>query len=52
MDIGPGLAKATVCGRVDGVLMDACEPIANQKIELITGRDEEGLESFVTALRT
>ena len=25
MDIGPGLAKATVCGRVDGVLMDACE---------------------------
>ena len=45
MDIGPGLAKATVCGRVDGVLMDACEPInQDAKIELITGRDEEGLE--------
>lgn len=45
MDIGPGLAKATVCGRVDGVLMDACEPInQDASIELITGRDEEGLE--------
>lgn len=45
MDIGPGLAKATVCGRVDGVLMDACEPInQDASIELITGRDEEGLD--------
>ncbi|MGB0957829.1 MAG: TGS domain-containing protein, partial [Litorivicinus sp.] len=45
MDIGPGLAKATVCGRVDGVLMDACEPITEDaKVELITGRDDEGLE--------
>ena len=44
-DIGPGLAKATVCGRVDGVLMDACEPIeSDASVELITGRDEEGLE--------
>lgn len=44
-DIGPGLAKATVCGRVDGVLMDACEPInQDARIELITGRDDEGLE--------
>ena len=44
-DIGPGLAKATVCGRVDGVLKDACEPItADAKIELITGRDDEGVE--------
>ncbi len=44
-DIGPGLAKATVCGRVDGVLMDACELIeSDASVELITGRDEEGLE--------
>jgi len=44
-DIGPGLAKATVCGRVDGQLMDACEPISQDaRIELITGRDPEGLE--------
>lgn len=26
-DIGPGLAKATVCGRINGELVDACELI-------------------------
>ncbi|WP_420591373.1 threonine--tRNA ligase [Bacterioplanoides sp.] len=44
-DIGPGLAKATVCGRINGKLVDACELISEDSdITLITGRDEEGLE--------
>ena len=28
MDIGPGLAKACIAGRVNGELVDACEVIA------------------------
>ncbi|WP_221794583.1 threonine--tRNA ligase [Oceanobacter mangrovi] len=44
-DIGPGLAKATVCGRIDGKLVDACELITKDaEVSLITGRDQEGLE--------
>ena len=44
-DIGPGLAKATVCGRINGQLVDACELIERDSdISLITGRDVEGLE--------
>ncbi|GAA6145272.1 threonine--tRNA ligase [Thalassolituus maritimus] len=44
-DIGPGLAKATVCGRINGELVDACELITDDaNVTLITGRDEEGLE--------
>ena len=44
-DIGPGLAKATVCGRINGKLVDACELITeDSEITLITGRDQEGLE--------
>ncbi|KZZ43467.1 threonine--tRNA ligase [Thalassolituus sp. HI0120] len=44
-DIGPGLAKATVCGRINGKLVDACELISEDSdVTLITGRDEEGLE--------
>ncbi|MCH2040329.1 MAG: threonine--tRNA ligase [Saccharospirillaceae bacterium] len=44
-DIGPGLAKATVCGRIHGKLVDACELISEDSdVTLITGRDEEGLE--------
>lgn len=44
-DIGPGLAKATVCGRINGELVDACELITDDAdITLITGRDQEGLE--------
>jgi len=45
MDIGPGLAKATVAGRIDGVLVDACEMINNDaKLEIVTSRDDAGLE--------
>ncbi len=44
-DIGPGLAKATVCGRINGQLVDACELITEDaNITLVTGRDNEGLE--------
>ncbi|ASP39334.1 threonine--tRNA ligase [Bacterioplanes sanyensis] len=44
-DIGPGLAKATVCGRINGQLVDACELITHDAdITLITGRDQDGLE--------
>ena len=44
-DIGPGLAKATVCGRINGELVDACELISvDSDVTLITGRDQEGLE--------
>ncbi|PKG37679.1 threonine--tRNA ligase [Psychromonas sp. Urea-02u-13] len=44
-DIGPGLAKACIAGRVDGKLVDACDPIENDAtISIITLKDDEGLE--------
>jgi len=45
MDIGPGLAKATVCGRIDGRLVDACELVTEDaKIEIVTVKDQDGLD--------
>lgn len=45
LDIGPGLAKATVAGRIGDRLVDACELISEDaSISLITGRDDEGVE--------
>jgi threonyl-tRNA synthetase len=45
LDIGPGLAKATIAGRVNGELVDACELITDDaSLSIITARDEEGLE--------
>ena len=44
-DIGPGLAKAALAGRVNGNLLDTCIPITNDaKIQIITSKDNEGLE--------
>jgi len=44
-DIGPGLAKATLAGEVDGVLRDANHLIEdNAELRIITGRDAEGLD--------
>ena len=44
-DIGPGLAKATLAGKVDDRLVDASYIIDNDaKLSIITDRDEEGLE--------
>jgi len=46
-DIGPGLAKATLAGRVDGELVDASFVIAEDAaLAIITSRDEEALELF------
>ena len=43
--IGPGLAKATVAGKVDGRQVDACDLIEHDaSLQIITPKDEEGLE--------
>lgn len=45
LDIGPGLAKATIAGRVNGELVDACELIENDAdLQLITNKDQDGIE--------
>ncbi|WP_417360308.1 threonine--tRNA ligase [Gallaecimonas pentaromativorans] len=45
MDIGPGLAKATIAGRVNGELMDASDLIENDAtLAIITAKNDEGLE--------
>jgi len=44
-DIGPGLAKAALGGRVDGTLVDVSHVIEKDvELAIITERDEEGLE--------
>ncbi|MDP5291922.1 threonine--tRNA ligase [Oceanimonas sp. CHS3-5] len=44
-DIGPGLAKACIAGRIDGELADACELISHDAtLSIITARDQDGLE--------
>ncbi|MBU2179713.1 MAG: threonine--tRNA ligase [Gammaproteobacteria bacterium] len=44
-DIGPGLAKATIAGKIDGQLVDACEIIDRDiKLSIVTSKDQEGLE--------
>ena len=45
LDIGPGLAKATVGGRVNGERRDACDLITEDaEVSLFTAKDEDGLE--------
>ncbi|MGO2127884.1 MAG: threonine--tRNA ligase [Pseudoalteromonas prydzensis] len=44
-DIGPGLAKATIAGRVNGTRVDACDLITDDsRLEIITAKDDDGLE--------
>ncbi|BDM64434.1 threonine--tRNA ligase [Shewanella sp. NFH-SH190041] len=44
-DIGPGLAKACIAGRVNGELKDACDLIEQDaELSIITAKDAEGLE--------
>ncbi|WMC12164.1 threonine--tRNA ligase [Oceanimonas pelagia] len=44
-DIGPGLAKACIAGRIDGELADACELISHDaSLSIITAKDQDGLE--------
>ncbi len=43
-DIGPGLAKAAVGGRVDGRLVDTDQPIdRDAAVEVVTPKDDDGL---------
>ncbi|EZQ11801.1 MULTISPECIES: threonine--tRNA ligase [unclassified Acinetobacter] len=43
--IGPGLAKNTVAGRVNGHLVDACDLITDDAtLQIITPKDDEGVE--------
>jgi threonyl-tRNA synthetase len=44
-DIGPGLAKAAVAGKVNGKLVDTCDPIVEDaSVQIVTPKDQEGLE--------
>jgi len=44
-DIGPGLAKATIAGQVNGERVDACDLIENDsEVVIFTSRDDDGLE--------
>jgi threonyl-tRNA synthetase len=44
-DIGPGLAKAALAGRVDGKLVDTSHVVhGDAEVAIITDRDPEGLE--------
>jgi threonyl-tRNA synthetase len=44
-DIGPGLAKATIAGRVNGERVDAHDLISSDaELTIFTAKDEEGLE--------
>ena len=52
-DIGAGLAKATIAGRVNGERRDACDIInEDANLEIITAKDEDGLEIIPSLLRT
>ncbi len=43
--IGPGLAKACIAGKIDGVLVDAADMIKRDAdVAIITARDAEGLD--------
>ena len=44
-DIGPGLAKATIAGKVNGKLVDASDIIQEDcDLEIVTIQDDEGIE--------
>ena len=44
-DIGPGLAKATLGGEVDGILVDATHRLEKDaNLRIITAKDPEGIE--------
>ena len=43
--IGPGLAKAAIAGRINGESVDLSTPITDgANLEIITSRDDEGLD--------
>ena len=43
--IGPGLAKAALAGRVDGILVDTSySVVGDAEVAIVTERDEDGIE--------
>ena len=45
LDIGPGLAKAALAGKIDGELVDTSHLITtDSNLAIVTSRDDEGLE--------
>ena len=43
--IGPGLAKATIAGRINGRLADACVEITDDAdVEIVTNKDQDGVD--------
>ena len=43
--IGPGLAKAALAGRIDGTLVDVTAPVTDgATLQILTAKDEEGLD--------
>ena len=45
LSIGTGLAKATIAGRINGQLVDACELISEDStLKIITAKDDDGIE--------
>jgi hypothetical protein len=46
-DIGPGLAKAALGGKINGQLVDLSTPITEPaEVQLVTWKDDEGREMF------
>ena len=44
-DIGPGLAKATLAGVINGQKHDACDLInKNSEVSILTNKDQQGIE--------
>jgi threonyl-tRNA synthetase len=44
-DIGPGLARNTLAGRINGIRVDACDLVTEDSdIQIITPKDDDGLE--------
>ena len=44
-DIGPGLAKATLAGVINGEEHDACDLIEkNSEVSILTNKDQQGID--------
>lgn len=53
LDIGPGLGESHHCRRVNGELVDACDPIESDSTLSSSPRKmKKGWRSFVTPART
>ncbi|XNM51660.1 TGS domain-containing protein [Escherichia coli] len=53
LDIGPGLAKACIAGRVNGELVDACDLIeTTHNCRSLLPKTKKVWRSFVTPVRT